>query len=64
MIQSSRPWQRRIRFLAVACAAFWLAAVPGRAQWLGQDYAVYGAPMSNYIASSFQNQTYMNQPGL
>ncbi|OEZ97476.1 DUF6683 family protein [Duganella sp. HH101] len=38
------------RLLAgVASAALLMAAWPAQAQWLGQDYASYGVPMSNFI---------------
>jgi hypothetical protein len=34
---------------------------PAQAQWLGADYAAYGAPYSNFVASSFLNQSFMNR---
>ncbi|MQA42385.1 DUF6683 family protein [Rugamonas aquatica] len=38
------------RLLAgAASAALLLTAWPAQAQWLGQDYATYGVPMSNFI---------------
>lgn len=36
-----------------------LLALPAQAQWLGQDYATYGAPMSNFIINSTLNNTSM-----
>jgi len=38
-----------------------LVAMPARAQWLGADYATFGAPQVNYAASSFLNFTYLNE---
>lgn len=46
------------RCLANACLLSILAP-PVQAQWLGQDYAVYGAPMSNFIVNSALNNTSM-----
>jgi hypothetical protein len=36
-----------------------LLALPAQAQWLGEHYAIYGAPMSNFIAHSALNNTAM-----
>ena len=48
------------RFTAIALAASLSAAVaPLKAQWLGQDYATYGAPMSNFIQNSAMNNAAM-----
>ena len=46
------------RSAALACLLSVLAQ-PSQAQWLGQDYAVYGAPMSNFIVNSTLNNTSM-----
>lgn len=46
--------------LSLAASAVWVSQHTS-AQWLGNDYAVYGAPYSNYVASSFLNQTYLNE---
>lgn len=36
-----------------------LLALPAQAQWLGHDYAIYGALMSNFIINSTLNNTSM-----
>lgn len=46
------------RYLAHACLLN-ILALPAQAQWLGHDYAVYGAPMSNFIINSTLNNTSM-----
>ena len=35
--------------VAMVSAAVLVCAGPARAQWLGQDYATYGAPLSNFV---------------
>jgi len=48
----------RLAFAALACCA---AFVPtAHAQWLGQDYATYGAPLSSFGATNFLNLSVLN----
>lgn len=49
---------------AALAGCLWAIAHAASAQWLGGDYATYGAPYSNYVASSFMNQTFMNQAAM
>lgn len=37
------------------------AALPAQAQWLGADYATYGAPLSSFMHSSIVNNSLMIQ---
>ncbi len=37
-------------------------SLPAHAQWLGQDYATYGAPLSSFGASNFLNLSVLNNP--
>lgn len=42
-------------------AALLALAGPAHAQWLGQDYAIYGAPLSSFMHSSMTNNLTMLQ---
>ncbi|WP_229257314.1 DUF6683 family protein [Duganella callida] len=48
----------RMTLALIASAAL---ALPVRAQWLGADYATYGAPLSSFMQSSVVNNSLMIQ---
>ncbi len=60
MTGNRRGWiARRARLAALALVG--TAAWPAQAQWLGQDYATYGAPLSSFMHSSMVNNLTMIQ---
>lgn len=48
-------WKRQCA-VAALCGA---ALLPAQAQWLGQDYAVYGAPLNSFMHQSVVNNLVM-----
>ena len=46
--------------LILGNAAVLSLSISAQAQWLGQDYAIYGAPQVNYAANSFLNFSVLN----
>lgn len=58
VLASNSVWGRSI---GLGLGLLGLLASSSQAQWLGHDYAVHGAPYSNFVASSFLNQTSLNQ---
>lgn len=50
-------WKARCAALALLGAAM----VPAQAQWLGQDYATYGAPLNSFMHISVVNTSFMTE---
>ncbi|GAB2876103.1 hypothetical protein GCM10027277_51860 [Pseudoduganella ginsengisoli] len=55
MVVRVHGWKSQCAALALAAGA----VLPAHAQWLGQDYATYGAPLSSFMQSSVMNNLSM-----